>query len=44
LLQFGFQGVKWHRQHIMQKLQAGSLAELVSLAERLDLVGDRDPL
>jgi FixJ family two-component response regulator len=36
--------VKWHRQHIMQKLQAGSLAELVSLAERLDLVGDRDPL
>ena len=35
--------VKWHRQHIMQKLQAGSLAELVSLAERLDLVGDRDP-
>jgi len=36
--------VKWHRQHIMQKLQAGSLAELVSLAERLDLVGARDPL
>jgi len=35
--------VKWHRQHIMQKLQVGSLAELVSLAERLDLVGDRDP-
>jgi len=35
--------VKWHRQHIMQKLQAGSLAELVSLAERLDLVGNRDP-
>jgi FixJ family two-component response regulator len=36
--------VKWHRQHIMQKLHAGSLAELVSLAERLDLVGDRDAL
>jgi FixJ family two-component response regulator len=35
--------VKWHRQHIMQKLQAGSLAELVSLAERLGLVADRDP-
>jgi hypothetical protein len=27
----------------MQKLQAGSLAELVSLAERLGLVADRDP-
>lgn len=30
--------VKWHRQHIMQKLRVDSLAELVSLAERLDLV------
>ena len=28
--------VKWHRQHIMQKLQVGSLAELVSLAEKLN--------
>ena len=30
--------VKWHRQHIMQKLQLDSLAEMVSLAERLGLV------
>lgn len=35
--------VKWHRQHIMQKLQVDSLAELVSLAERLDLVDGQDP-
>ena len=30
--------VKWHRHHIMQKLQVDSLAEMVSLAERLGLV------
>src|SRR5262249_14728173 len=30
--------IKWHRQHIMQKLQLHSLAEMVSLAERLGLV------
>ena len=35
--------IKWHRQHIMQKLQLDSLAELVSLAERLGLVDDRNP-
>jgi FixJ family two-component response regulator len=32
--------IKWHRQHIMQKLQINSLAEMVSLAERLGLVDD----
>ncbi len=32
--------IKWHRQHIMQKLQLESLAEMVSLAERLGLVDD----
>jgi FixJ family two-component response regulator len=31
--------IKWHRQHVMQKLELDSLAELVSLAERLGLVG-----
>jgi len=30
--------IKWHRQHIMQKLQLDSLAGMVSLAERLGLV------
>ena len=35
--------VKWHRQHIMQKLQVNSLAELVSLAEKLDFVGEQAP-
>ncbi len=35
--------IKWHRQHIMQKLEVDSLAELVSLAEKLDLVPDQDP-
>jgi FixJ family two-component response regulator len=35
--------VKWHRQHIMQKLQLDSLAELVSVAERLGLIDDRNP-
>ena len=34
--------IKWHRQHIMQKLQLQSLAELVSLAERLGLTDARD--
>ena len=32
--------IKWHRQHIMQKLQLDSLAEMVSLAERLGLIDD----
>jgi FixJ family two-component response regulator len=37
--------VKWHRHNLMQRLQLQSLAELVSLAERLGLVGadDRPP-
>jgi len=35
--------IKWHRQHVMQKLQVGSLAELVSLAEKLHLVAEADP-
>jgi len=30
--------IKWHRHNFMQKLQIRSFAELVSLAERLDLV------
>lgn len=34
--------IKWHRQHIMQKLQSESLAELVSMAERLGLVDLHD--
>jgi FixJ family two-component response regulator len=34
--------IKWHRHNIMQKLQLGSLAEMVSLAERLGLVGASD--
>jgi FixJ family two-component response regulator len=34
--------IKWHRQHIMQKLQVESLAEMVSLAERLGLVDHPD--
>jgi FixJ family two-component response regulator len=33
--------IKWHRQHIMQKLQLNSLAEVVSLAERPGLVDDQ---
>jgi FixJ family two-component response regulator len=36
--------IKWHRQHIMQKLQLDSLAEMVSLAERLGLVDDHERL
>ncbi len=31
--------VKWHRHNLMQKLQIQSLAELVSMAEHLGLVG-----
>jgi FixJ family two-component response regulator len=31
--------VKWHRRNIMQKLRLQSLAEWVSLAERLGLIG-----
>ena len=34
--------VKWHRHNLMQRLQLQSLAELVSLAERLGLVGADD--
>jgi len=34
--------IKWHRHNIMQKLQVDSLAELVSMAERLGLVGEHD--
>ena len=33
--------IKWHRHNIMDKLQVRSLAELVSIAERLGLVGGR---
>lgn len=36
--------VKWHRHNLMEKLGLHSLAELVSLAERLGLIGERgDP-
>jgi FixJ family two-component response regulator len=31
--------VKWHRHNLMQRLQIQSVAELVSMAERLGLVG-----
>jgi FixJ family two-component response regulator len=34
--------VKWHRHNLMEKLQVASLAELVSLAEHLGLVGAHD--
>ncbi len=34
--------IKWHRQHIMQKLQLDSVAELASFAERLGLVDDQE--
>lgn len=33
--------VKWHRHNLMLKLGLQSLAELVSLAERLGLIGER---
>jgi FixJ family two-component response regulator len=32
--------IKWHRHNLMEKLQVQSLAELVSLAERLGLLGE----
>ncbi len=35
--------IKWHRHNLMEKLQVQSLAELVSLAERLGLLGEDDP-
>ena len=35
--------IKWHRHNLMQKLQVQSLAELVSLAERLGILAVRDP-
>ncbi len=34
--------IKWHRHNLMQKLQVQSLAELVSLAERLGIAGAHD--
>ncbi len=34
--------IKWHRHNLMEKLKVGSLAELVSLAERLGLVGAQE--
>ena len=34
--------IKWHRHNVMEKLQVGSLAEMVSLAERLGLVAAQD--
>jgi len=34
--------VKWHRHNLMRKLRLQSLAELVSLAERLGLIEGRD--
>ena len=34
--------IKWHRHNLMQKLQVQSLAELVSLAERLGLTSAPD--
>ena len=34
--------VKWHRHHIMEKLQVDSLAELVLLAEHLGLINEGD--
>ena len=34
--------IKWHRHNLMQKLHLQSLAELVSLAERLGMVGAHD--
>jgi FixJ family two-component response regulator len=34
--------IKWHRHNLVQKLQVRSIAELVSLAERLGLAGAPD--
>ena len=34
--------IKWHRHNLVEKLQVGSLAEMVSLAERLGLVAVAD--
>ena len=34
--------IKWHRHNLMEKLQVQSLAELVSLAERLGLISALD--
>jgi FixJ family two-component response regulator len=34
--------VKWHRHNLMQRLQIQSLAEMVSVAERLGLIGKDD--
>jgi FixJ family two-component response regulator len=34
--------IKWHRRNLMEKLRVDSLAELVSLAERLGMVGTQD--
>jgi FixJ family two-component response regulator len=34
--------VKWHRHNLMLKLEVGSIAALVSLAEHLDLIGGDD--
>ena len=35
--------IKWHRHNLMLKLKLESLAELVSLAERLGMVGANEP-
>lgn len=35
--------IKWHRHNMMQKLRLQSVAELVSLAERLGLIDPHDP-
>jgi FixJ family two-component response regulator len=34
--------IKWHRHNIMQKLHVDSLAQMVSLAERLGMIGTPD--
>lgn len=41
-LQSAERTIKWHRGHIMQKLQCQSLAEMVLIAERLGMVGPDD--